>query len=53
MRELSVGGACVGLEVLWKDNKGYVLYWTVVCYHPYIVSPLQFKILAPFQQLRC
>jgi len=32
-----MGGACVDLEVLWKDNKGYVLYWTVVCYHSYAV----------------
>ena len=33
MRELSIGGTCVGLEILWKDKEGYVLYWTVVCYY--------------------
>jgi len=37
MRELSMGG---DLEVWFQDNEGYVLYWTVVCYHPYIVSRL-------------
>jgi len=28
------------LEVRLQDNEEYVLYWTVLCYHPYIVSHL-------------
>ena len=49
MRELSIGGTCVGLEILWKDKEGYVLYWTVVCYYiPTLLPHFSSKSLPHF-----
>ena len=33
-------------NLMWKDMQGGLVYWTVLCYHPYLVSMLFADLLS-------